>query len=133
MSAWTLFNTRSPLWRVAGGALVLGILGVTGVYMGRGPRPLKPENGDPLYLGSGTRGRFGTFVEQLGEGRFALSYETIQGTQDEITLDKVTGRLEEPQTVWGMVSPAAQRIKGIWTLMGPMTVDAQDTVLKVPA
>ena len=133
MSAWTLFNTRSPLWRVAGGALVLGILGVTGVYMGRGPRPLKPENGDPLYLGSGTRGRFGTFVEQLGEGRFALSYETIQGTQDEITLDKVTGRLEEPLTVWGMVSPAAQRIKGIWTLMGPMTVDAQDTVLKVPA
>ncbi len=133
MNPWELLGTRSPFWRVAGGALVLSIVGITGIYMGRGPRPLKPESGEPLFLGSGTRGRFGTFVEQLGAGKFALSYETIQGTQDEITLDKVNGRLEEPQTVWGMVSPAAQRIKGIWTLMGPMTVDARDTALQAPA
>ncbi|BDU73052.1 hypothetical protein [Mesoterricola silvestris] len=133
MRAWTFPGTRNPLWRVAGGALVLAIVGVTGVFMGRGPRPLKPEAGDTLFLGKGTQGRFGTFVEQLGAGRFALSYETIQGTQEEIRLDRVTGRLEEPLTVWGMVSPAAERIKGIWTLMGPMTVDAQDTALKAPA
>jgi hypothetical protein len=133
MTLWRLFGTRNPLWRVAGGALVLGIVGLTGVYMARGPRPLKPEKGDPLYLGTGTQGRFGTFVEQLGEGKFALSYETIQGTQDQIRLDKVTGRLEEPLTVWGMVSPTALREKGIWTLLGPMTVDAQDVVLKTPS
>ena len=125
MKAWQLFSTRNPLWSVGGGALLLAIVGFTGFYMTRGPRPLQPEAASP-FPGQGTQGRYGTFVEQLGQGKFALSYETIQGTQTEIDLQKVTGRLEEPLTTWTMVSPAARREKGIWTLLGPMDVAAQD-------
>ncbi|HLO68547.1 MAG TPA: hypothetical protein VK188_16100 [Holophaga sp.] len=119
-----LLNARHPLWKAGGWALVLGIAGFTGVFMTRGPRPLKPAAG--AYPGDGTQGRFGTFVEQLGNGRFVLSYETIEGTRDEVRLGKVAGRLEEPETIWGMVSPSAARESGVWTLMGPMQVEAHD-------
>jgi hypothetical protein len=126
MRAWQFLSTRNPVWRVGGAALILGILGFTGVVLGRGPRPLQPGSGDALLPGMNTRGRFGTFVEQLGEGRFALSYETIQGSEDAIVLDRVTGRLDEPLTLWTMASPSARRTQGVWTLSGPMTVEARD-------
>ena len=119
-----LLSTRSPVWRVGGVLLFLGTFAATAVYMARGPRPLQPESGDGLLGGKGTQGRFGTFVEQLGEGKFALSYETIRGTAEAIHLEKVSGRLEEPETTWGMVSPQALRSRGIWTLNGPMDVQA---------
>ncbi len=133
MRSWQVLSTRNPLWIVTGGAVILGILGVTGVYMTRGPRPIQADPDSGIFLGQGTRGRLGTFVEQLGEGRFALSYETIQGTQNEITLSKVTGRLEEPLTTWGMTSPSATRVKGLWTLMGPMTVEARNVATQTLA
>jgi len=126
MRAWQLLSTRNPVWRVAGGALVLGLLSVTGVYMTRGPRPVKAEHDLAVPGRKGTEGRFGTFVEQLGMGKFALSYDTIQGSEDRIQLHKVAGRLEEPLTTWAMVSPSAQRVQGLWTLMGPMTVEARE-------
>lgn len=126
MKAWQLFSTRNRLWGAGGGAMLLGIAGLTGYYMTMGPRPPQPEMGNG-FPGQGAQGRYGTFIEQLGEGKFALSYDTIQGTREQIDLQKVSGRLEEPLTLWGMVSPSAERVKGIWTLMGPMDVEARGT------
>ncbi len=117
-------STRHPAWRAGGWLLVLAIAGSTGLFMARGPRALKP--GAAAYPGEGTQGRFGTFVEHLGSGTFALSYDTIEGTREEVRLGKVAGRLEEPGTVWGMVSPSATRQAGAWTLMGPLQVEAKN-------
>lgn len=120
-----LLSTRHPAWKVAGAGVLVTVAGLTAYYATLGPRALEPaRTGD--VPGQGTQGRYGTFVEQLGQGRFALSYDTIQGTQSEITLDKVTGRLEEPGTRWDMVSPRARRVRGVWTLLGPLDVKATD-------
>lgn len=120
-----LFSTRHPVWKVTGGGLLVVVAGLTAYYTTLGPRVLAPARTGEVP-GQGAQGRYGTFVEQLGQGRFALSYDTIQGTQSEITLDKVTGRLEEPATRWDMVSPRARRVRGVWTLAGPLDVTATD-------
>ena len=125
MRAWSLLNARNPLWRVLGSGLVLAILGVTSVYVARGPRPLKPTAGNGLFQGTGTQGRFGTVTEPLGKGLFKLSYETIHGKERDLQLEGVSGSLEEPLTTWKMLSPAARKTGEVWTLMGPMTLEAR--------
>ncbi len=55
-----------------------------------------------------------------------MSYETITGDQDDLQLQTVAGRLEEPQTTWNMNSPTASKAGGVWTLFGPMDMEATD-------
>lgn len=130
MNPWALLSTRNPLWRAGGWALAAAVAGLTGYYMTQGPKPLQPEAGG-AGRGQGGQGRFGTFVEQMGDGMFLLSYETLSGTQEAILLDKVSGRLEEPLTTWTMLSPKGRRDQGVWTLMGPMDVEARDPKTQV--
>jgi hypothetical protein len=108
-----------------GGAMILSILGVTVLYVIRGPRPLPPSS-DAGTLEGGARGRFGTVTEPLGNGLFVMSYETITGDQDDLQLQTVAGRLSEPQTTWNMNSPTARKTGGVWTLFGPMDMVATD-------
>jgi hypothetical protein len=131
MRAWQFVSARNPIWRVAGGLLILGILGVTSLYVVRGPRPIKPTSGPGLFQGTGTQGRFGTVTEPLGQGLFVLSYETIHGNEKDLQLQKVSGNLQEPLTRWTMLSPAARKAGEVWTLMGPMSMEshAADTGL----
>jgi hypothetical protein len=124
MRAWQLLNTRNAVWQVAGLGLILGVVGVTGVYVARGPRPVKPSNGNGLFAGPGTQGRFGTVTEPLGQGLFVLSYETILGRQKDLQLQGVSGRLEETATTWKLLSPQARKLDDTWTLMGPMAMEA---------
>jgi hypothetical protein len=125
MRGWQFISTRNPLWRVTGATLMLLIVGVTTLYVIRGPRPLKPSN-DSTVMASGTLGRFGTVTEPLGSGLFVMSYETITGKEEDLLLQKVTGRLQETKTTWTMNSPSARKAEGVWTLSGPMDMQAAD-------
>ena len=125
MRAWSFVSTRNPLWRLLGGAMILSILGVTALYVVRGPRPLRPS-GDDGPAGSGTRGRFVTVTEPLGQGLFVMTYETITGMEEDLQLQTVNGRLQEPQTTWKLNSPTARKAAGVWTLFGPMDMEATD-------
>ena len=126
MRAWQLLSTRNPLWPLAGLALLLGVVGTTGLFVARGPRPIKPTYGHSSFTGPGTRGRFGTVTEPLGKGLFVLSYETILGKDKDLQLQGVSGRLEEVLTTWKLTSPAARKQGDVWTLMGPMDLQAVD-------
>ena len=120
MRGWQFISARNPLWRVLGTGMVVTIVAVTTLYVVRGPRPLKPTEDNGVLAGAGTQGKFGTVTEPLGQGLFVLSYETITGKEEDLQLQKVTGRLQEPQTTWNMNSPAARKLGGVWTLFGPM-------------
>ena len=94
---WRPFlSHRHPVWRFAGAAVLALVLGFSGLYVARGPRPVKPQSGSGPF-GGGTRGKYGTVTEQLGQGRFELSYETVLGGEEDGQLQGVKGRLEEPQ------------------------------------
>ena len=112
---------RHPLWRWLGAVMLAGTLGITLRFMtGRGEgMPGRTAGGDPLF-GEGTRGSVGTLTEQLGPNRMVLSYKTIEGTEEDLRLERVTGRLDEQAGQWRMQSPKARRQAGIWTLQGPM-------------
>ena len=124
MRLMALVSARNPIWRVAGAGILLGIAGATIVFVGSGPRPLKPTEGG-LFGDGGTQGRFGTVTEPLGQGLFTLTYDTLQGKPNDLRLHGVTGRLEEPLTHWKMVSPAAKKTNEVWTLMAPMELEAE--------
>ena len=124
MRAWQFVSARNPLWRGLGALILLGVVSVTVIHIGRGPRPLKPTASTDLFGDSGTRGRFGTVTEPLGKGLFTLTYDSLQGRENDLRLKQVTGRLEEPLTLWTMVSPAAKKANDVWTLMAPMDLEA---------
>jgi hypothetical protein len=118
-------NARNPSWRIVGAGILVGIVAVTAIFVGRTTRPLKPtDNYDPA--GDGTQGRFGTVTEPLGKGLFTLNYDSLRGHENELQLRGVTGRLEEPLTQWTMISPAARKSNEVWTLMGPMRIEAHN-------
>lgn len=125
MSVTTLLQdlppARHPLWRWLGWALVAGTLGFTFrlLAVNRDGMPGRTVGGDPLF-GEGSRGSLGTITEQLGPNRMVLSYKTIDGSEQDLRLDQVTGRLDEPDGLWRLLSPKARRQAGIWTLQGPM-------------
>jgi hypothetical protein len=75
--------------------------------------------GDTLF-GEGTRGTVGTLTEQLGPNRMVLAYETVSGSEENLLLEQVTGRLEDQTGEWRLVSPKARRQAGVWTLQGPL-------------
>jgi hypothetical protein len=103
------------------------VAGATTVFVIRGPRPLAPSN-DTGPAGPAAQGRFGTVTEPLGSGLFVMSYDTITGKEDDLRLEKVTGRLQEIKTTWTMDSPEARKAEGVWTLFGPMDMSAADPV-----
>lgn len=125
MKASTLLQdlppARDPLWRRLGLVLLVGTLGFTIRFMLRGTDggPSRTVGGDPLF-GEGTRGSVGTLTEQLGPNRMLLSYKTIEGSEEDLRLEQVTGRLDEATGQWRMLSPKARRQAGVWTLQGPM-------------
>ncbi len=124
---------RHPLWRGLGWAMVAGTLGFTARFLmtGNEGMPGRTVGGDVLF-GEGTRGSVGTLTEQLGPNRMVLAYKTISGTEQDLTLDQVTGHLDEQAGRWRMVSPQAHRKLGIWTLRGPMDLQVMqpgDTTL----
>jgi len=49
-----------------------------------------------------------------------LSYKTIEGSDEDLRLEKVSGRLEEAAGQWRLLSPKARRQAGVWILQGPM-------------
>lgn len=125
MSVTTLLQalppTRAPLWRGLGWLLLVGTLGLTYRFMLRetGGMPNRTVGGDPLF-GEGTRGSVGTLTEQLGPNRILLSYHTIEGSEEDLQLEQVMGRLDEEAGQWRLLSPKARRQAGVWTLQGPM-------------
>lgn len=112
---------RHPLWRGLGWGAMAGVLGLTLRFLlaGGNGMPGRTVGGDPLF-GEGTRGSVGTLTEQLGPNRMVLTYRTIEGTEEDLQLDQVTGRLDEQAGAWRMASPKARRRAGVWTLQGPM-------------
>jgi hypothetical protein len=111
---------RHPLWQGLGWALVAGILGLTLHFLTSGSDlPGRTVGGDALF-GDGTRGSVGTLTEQLGPNHMVLDYKTISGSEQDLLLEQVTGRLDEQAGQWRLVSPKAHRQAGVWTLQGPM-------------
>jgi hypothetical protein len=125
MRLWNLVSVQNPVWRAVGFVLLAGVVAGTVGFVQFGPRfrGPKPEgavaDGNPI-------GRVGTYVEQLGQGRFLLEYDSIVGQEAELQLKGVHGRLEEPDTLWLMVSPSARKTEDIWILDGPMDIEARD-------
>lgn len=122
MSAWALPPNRHPLWRVLGLGLVGATLGLSTLFLIRGARPLQPRPTTELF--TGPKGSLGTLTEQLGNGRFVLSYEAIHGAEEDLYLSGVEGSLDEPDAHWRMGSPAAHRRQGYWTLEGPLDLSS---------
>lgn len=125
LANWTkaLPPARHPLWRGAGLGLVAGTLGLSLYFLLLGGQgmPGRTVGADPLF-GEGARGSVGTLTEQLGDNRMVLAYRTIEGSEEDLRLEGVTGRLDEPAGAWRMTSPRARRETGVWTLQGPMAL-----------
>lgn len=117
-------SSRDPLWRWLGWVLLAITLGFTVRFMLHGTEgmPSRVEGGDPLF-GEGTRGSVGTLTEQLGPNRMVLSYRTIEGSEEDLRLEKVTGRLDEQAGQWKLLSPKARRQSGVWSLQAPMDLE----------
>lgn len=115
---------RHPLWRVLGWSLVGGVLVLTMRFLltGSDGMPGRTVGGDPLF-GEGTKGSVGTLTEQLGASRMVLSYKTIEGSEQDLRLEQVSGRLDEQAGQWRLWSPKARREAGIWTLQGPLDLE----------
>ena len=124
---------RNLLWRGLGLALVAGILGFTLRFMLRDSdgMPGRTTGGDALF-GEGTHGSVGTLTEQLGPNRMVLTYKTIEGSEQDLHLEGVTGRLDETAGQWRLLSPKARRQAGIWTLQGPMDLGVAQPGTLVP-
>jgi len=117
----TVPPARHPLWQGLGWTLVAGTLAFTVklLSLGSDGMPGRTVGGDPLF-GQGSLGSLGTLTEQLGPNRMVLSYKTIDGSEQDLRLEGVTGRLDEPAGLWHLTSPKARRQALIWTLQGPM-------------
>lgn len=114
-------SARNPLWLGLGWVLALGTLGYTTHFLSRSHDGVagRVVGGDALF-GEGTRGSVGTLTEQLGPNHMVLAYKTIEGSEQDLRLEQVSGRLDEPAGEWRLLSPKARRQAGIWTLQGPM-------------
>jgi len=124
---------RHPLWRRLGWGLVAATLGFTLRFLANGSEgmPGRTVGGDALF-GEGTKGTKGTVTEQLGPNRMVLAYKTISGSEQDLLLEQVTGRLDEQAGQWRLLSPKARREAGVWTLQGPMDLGVAQPGTTVP-
>lgn len=124
---------RHPLWRRLGWGLVAATLGFTLRFLANGSEgmPGRTVGGDALF-GEGTKGTKGTVTEQLGPNRMVLAYKTISGSEQDLLLEQVTGRLDEQAGQWRLLSPKARRQAGVWTLQGPMDLGVAQPGTTVP-
>ncbi len=124
---------RHPVWRRLGWGLVAGTLGFTLRFLANGGEgmPGRTVGGDALF-GEGSRGTKGTVTEQLGPNRMVLAYKTISGSEQDLLLEQVTGRLDEQAGQWRLLSPRARRQAGVWTLQGPMDLGVAQPGTTVP-
>ena len=124
---------RHPLWWRLGLGLVVATLGVTLRFLTQGSEgmPGRTVGGDALF-GEGTRGTKGTVTEQLGPNRMVLAYKIISGSEQDLLLEQVTGRLDEQAGSWRLLSPKARRQAGVWTLQGPMDLGVAQPGTTVP-
>src|SRR5512133_2695145 len=124
---------RHPLWRGLGWGLAAGTLGLTLRFLMAGGEgmPGRTVGGDPLF-GEGTKGSVGTITEQLGPNRMVLAYRTIEGSEEDLSLETVTGRLDETAGQWRLLSPKARRQAGVWTLQGPMDLEVARPGTTIP-
>jgi len=126
-------SARHPLWRRLGWGLVAATLGFTLRFLANGSEgmPGRTVGGDALF-GEGTKGTKGTVTEQLGPNRMVLAYKTISGSEQDLLLEQVTGRLDEQAGQWRLLSPKARRQAGVWTLQGPMDLGVAQPGTTVP-
>jgi hypothetical protein len=124
---------RHPLWRRLGWGLVAATLGFTLRFLASGSEgmPGRTVGGDALF-GEGTKGTKGTITEQLGPNRMVLAYKTISGSEQDLLLEQVTGRLDEQAGQWRLLSPRARRQAGVWTLQGPVDLGVAQPGTTVP-
>ena len=125
MRVWSLISARHFIWRGMGYGLLTFALVGTGIFIYLGPKPLKPKTQGGSFDG-GIIGKIGTYTEQLGPSRFLLAYDSIAGEEAALQLRGVHGRLEEPATLWMMTSPSARKAGGLWSLDGPMDIEARE-------
>ncbi|MBP1626185.1 MAG: hypothetical protein H6Q00_660 [Holophagaceae bacterium] len=126
MRPQVLMSVRNPLWRVTGYVLVFGVVGYTGFLATVSGRKDQKAQGTTKIQGSRQRiGRLGTITEQLGHGRFVLKYDTVIGDESELHLEKVEGTMEEALETWKVLAPTAQRKNKVWTLDGPIQIEAR--------
>jgi len=126
MRIQTLLSVRHRLWRVMGHGLILGVIAYTAYLAalenvrGRQAHGAMPPQGSKQRVG-----RIGKITEQLDHGLFILKYDTVVGTEDDLHLEQVEGSLEEAQETWKILSPTADRKDRIWTLDGPLHIEAR--------
>jgi hypothetical protein len=116
-------SNQSPVWRYGGLALVAVAAGATVLFVGRGPRPLRATS-DRALFDEGAKGLKGTLTEAFGRGRLVLAYASIQGEREDLQLETIQGRLEEDASLWLIEAPRAERQGGVWTLSGPVALQA---------
>jgi len=115
-------GNQAAAWRILGLGALAGAAGITALFVGRGPRPLRAAEDRSLFA-PGPQGLRGTLTEAFGRGRLTLAYDTIEGSQDHVTLGGLQARLEEG-TLWRVVAPRAVRAGENWTLEGPVALEA---------
>jgi len=125
MKTWHLLHARNPLWRTLGTLLILGTLAGSAYFLYNGPKPLEPKDGGETLIPA-AEGRMGSYVQQLGTSRFTLGFETMRGSEEELRLQNVSGRLEEPGTHWALKSPCASKANNVWLMDGPMELEVQE-------
>ncbi|HEU4952410.1 MAG TPA: hypothetical protein VFT46_10690 [Holophagaceae bacterium] len=125
MSAWPFPGNRALVWRALGWVCIGGATALTGVFMLMGPKRLRGQTGTGLF-DPGMTGTRGSLTEIMGTGRMVLDYQTVEGTDADLRLKGVTGRLLDGSGRWRMTSPAARRLDQAWTLDGPLDLSLED-------
>ncbi len=118
-------SNQDPRWRWMGWVLLAGTTSLTIYYMLAGPRSLGPT-GRAGDFAPGVKGTYGTLTEMQGLSRLVLRYQSVAGQEEDLRLSTVVGLLEEPKLNWGLVTPKARRLAGVWTLEGPLDLESRD-------
>ena len=125
MTDWPFPSPRHPLWRGLGWACIGASFLFTGLFILHGPRRLKGQTSNGIF-DPGMSGSRGTLSEAMGSGRMVLNYQTLEGTDEDLRLKGVTGRLLDSTGLWHLKAPTARRIDQAWTLDGPLDLSLVD-------
>lgn len=131
MKDWRLISTKSPIWLALGIIVFIVTICTTVLFVIYGSRPLKPISDVNIRDDVSSKGKLGTLTEPLGKGFLTLSYGTISGRKEDITLTEVSGQLQEPKAKWRLHVPLARKANDVWTLFGPVDLESIDARSKV--